>query len=424
MGSFRRPESGDIGGTPSELISHPRLDAKSPVKRGIIVVLDGAGIGAAPDAAEYGDVGANTLGGVDRACGGLPLPNLGRLGLGNLVPLSNTPPEPQPLAAYGIMDPRSQGKDTISGHWELAGLILKRAFPTYPQGFPEEVIASFERSVGKRVMGNLAASGTEIIARLGPEHLRTGRPIVYTSADSVFQIAAHEGIIPVEELYSFCGVAREILSGEHAVARVIARPFTSDPGEGFKRTGGRRDFSLPPPAATILDLAAGMRLPVVSIGKVHDIFADRGFTASIPTVDNEDGLRVIRETVAMGSSEGIVFANLVDFDSKYGHRNDPLGYGEALRVVDKEIPGILEQLGEGDLLILTADHGCDPTFPGTDHTRESVPLLLYGPALAGGCCLGRRESFADLAATLADLLRLPDQAGRAGQSFAGKLRFR
>lgn len=385
--------------------------------RVVLIVLDSVGAGALPDAAAYGDEGSNTLGNLARAVGGLALPNLGRLGLGNILPLEGVPAAGRPQGAYGRMAERAPGKDTTTGHWELAGVTLTRPFPTYPDGFPPEVIEAFRQATGYDVLGNKAASGTEIIKELGEEHVRSGKPIVYTSADSVFQIAAHEGVIPVEELYRLCQAARRILTGEHGVGRVIARPFTGDPGH-FQRTAARRDFSLVPPEPTLLDRLSESGLPVTGIGKIEDIFAGRGLTQALHTHGNTEG---IAETVRwLSGGEGLVFTNLVDYDMVYGHRNDCPGYARALEEFDQAVPSLLAGLREDDLLIITADHGCDPTTPSTDHSREYVPLLAAGPRVRGGVDLGTRETFADVGATVADWLRGPQLP--AGKSFALALR--
>ncbi len=389
---------------------------RAPLDRVILVVLDSCGVGEAPDAAAYGDAGTSTLPHTARACGGLRLPVLGRLGLGRIVPVDGVPPDAAPAGAFGKMAEASAGKDSTTGHWELAGLVLDRPFPTYPHGFPREVIEPFEARIGRRVLGNRPASGTQIIAELGEEHLRTGSPVVYTSADSVFQIAAHEARVPVEELYRYCRVAMEILAGPHAVSRVIARPFTGAPGR-FVRTDRRRDFSLPPPEPTVLDHLQDAGVPVLAIGKVSDLFAGRGVSEAVHTHDDLDGLR--RTLGALEAHHrGLVFTTLVDLDTLYGHRNDPRGYGADLERIDAALGPIVAGLGERDLLIVTADHGNDPTTPGTDHTREYVPLLLAGPRVRAGADLGVRRTFADVGATVAEALGagLP----RAGMSLLGE----
>lgn len=386
-------------------------------RRVILIVLDSVGCGDAPDAAAYGDAGSNTLANTARAVGGLRLPYLGRLGLGHVTSIEGVPPDPAPQGCFGRLTEISAGKDTTTGHWELAGLPLLKPFPTYPHGFPPDLIAEFERRIGRCVLGNYPASGTAIIEELGAEHLRTGYPIVYTSADSVFQIAAHEEIIPVEDLYRMCQIARALLSGEHAVARVIARPFVGQPGS-FRRTERRKDFSLPPPADTILDVLKAAGRPVVGVGKIEDIFAQRGLTSSVHTTNNMDSVDAILNFLSQ-PGEGLIFANLVDFDMLYGHRNDPHGYAQALEQFDARLPEIQGELGEGDVLMLTADHGNDPTTPSTDHSRERVPILVTGPHIRRGVALGTRASFADVAATIAELLEVKWHG--AGQSFASLL---
>jgi phosphopentomutase len=378
------------------------------INRVVLIVLDSLGVGALPDAAQYGDSGSNTLAHVAEAAGGLALPNLETLGLGYIGDFAGVRRMGEPDGCFGRMAELSKGKDTTTGHWEMAGLVLDRPFPTYPMGFPPEVIEAFQQAIGRKVLGNKAASGTEIIKELGGEHLRTGFPIVYTSADSVFQIAAHEQVIPVERLYHMCREARRLLRPPHQVARVIARPFTGEPGS-FQRTEERRDFSLDPPGQMLLDLLKQAGHPVVGIGKIDDLFKGRGLTRSIHAGNNEESMD---ETVRILSlvPRGLVFVNLVDFDMLYGHRNDAAGYARALESFDAWLPELLSAMRQGDLLCMTADHGNDPTMPGTDHTREYVPLLAYGPRLARGVNLGTRRTFADLGQTIADALgvkRLP-----------------
>jgi phosphopentomutase len=324
---------------------------------------------------------------------------------------------PDPAGAFGTMVERSPGKDTTTGHWEIAGVVLERPFPTYPDGFPPEVMEPFERAIGAPALGNVPASGTEIIERLGAEHLRTGSPIVYTSADSVFQIAAHVDVVPLERLYRMCRVAREILRGEHEVGRVIARPFEGRPG-AFARTPDRHDFSVVPPQPTVLDSLAAAGREVRAVGKIADIFAGRGVTSSRPTRSNDDGVDAVVEELAV-IDRGLVFANLVEFDSSYGHRNDPAGYATALEAFDRRLPEIVAALRDDDVLVVTADHGNDPTTPSTDHSREQVPLLVAGAPVAGGRSLGERPSFADCGATLADLLGV--EPPPAGTSFAAEI---
>jgi len=380
-------------------------------RRVVIIVLDGLGVGEMPDAEDYGDQGSDTLGNIARAMGGIELPNLARMGLGNIGRFEGIAANPQPLASCGKMAEASPGKDTTTGHWEMMGVKLATPFPVYPDGFPPEVMEPFIKAVGSDVLGNRPASGTEIIKELGLEHVITGRPIVYTSADSVFQIAAHKDVIPLEKLYGMCMTARRILAGRHAVGRVIARPFTGAPGD-FTRTHERRDFSIEPPEDTLLDLAKRAGLPVAGIGKIEDIFAGRGLTGAVHTKDNEDGMK---RTLAglEASAGGIVFTNLVEFDMLYGHRNDAAGYYGALKRFDAWLPSMLGALRGEDMLVITADHGCDPTTPSTDHSREYVPLIVYGPSLKGGVDLGVRESFSDLGATVAEYLGLTLSRGKS-----------
>jgi phosphopentomutase len=390
------------------------------IDRVILIVLDSVGVGALPDAAEYGDQDpfSNTLANTARAVGGLNLPHLQRIGLGNIVPVQGVLPADQPTGAYGRMAEGSRGKDTTTGHWEIAGLCSTQPFPTYPQGFPQDILETFERRIGRKSLGNYAASGTVIIQDLGDEHVRTGYPIVYTSADSVFQIAAHEEVIPPKELYRICEVAREILSGEHNVGRVIARPFVG-PVEGkYVRTENRRDFSAQPPHPTILDrlIDAGRR--VMAVGKIEDIYAHRGISESIHSTNNMAGVDATLEFMRRGDP-GLIFANLVDFDMLYGHRNNPRGYADALEAVDARLPELLAAMRGRDVLFFTADHGNDPTTSSTDHSREYVPLLAVGDRVRAGLDLGTRETFADLGATVADVLGIG--AIPVGTSFAGQL---
>ena len=375
------------------------------VRRVILIVLDSVGVGELPDAAKYGDVGSNTVGNLSRTVGGLRLPNLGRMGLGNLTDVEGVRPDPYPAGAYGKMSEASEGKDTTTGHWEIAGVYSPVAFPTYPDGFPPEIMREFERRIGRKTLGNYPASGTVIIQELGEEHLRTGYPIVYTSADSVFQIAAHEEIIPLDDLYWMSETAREMLEPGGQVARIIARPFVGEPG-AFVRTENRRDFSCPPPEPTLLDRLVAAGQEVSAVGKIEDIFAQRGITRSSHTTNNMDG---VTQTVAYMNEgrSGLIFTNLVDFDMLYGHRNNPRGYADALEAFDRRLPEIMGATQPDDALILTADHGCDPTTESTDHSREYVPLLVYGQPIRADVDLGTRHSFADIAATISDWLGLP-----------------
>jgi len=390
--------------------------------RVIVIVLDSVGVGALPDAAAYGDEGSNTLGNIARHTP-LRLPTLRMLGLDRIVALEDQPlvrlkpdatyaPDAtyeagatygalgRPRAAYGRLAEASAGKDSVTGHWELMGVVLDRPFPTFPAGFPRAVIAEFERRIGRPTLGNVAASGTEIIARLGAEHMRTGRPIVYTSADSVFQIAAHEDVIPVPELYRMCEIAFDLVSRGMGVGRVIARPFVGAPG-AFTRTANRHDYALEPSGDTLLDRLTARHIPVVAIGKITDLFAARGITRAVPTKSDADGLEKLEAALA-DTPAGLLFANLVDFDTVYGHRNDVAGYAANLERFDVELAGMLPALEPDDLMVITADHGNDPTTPSTDHSREYVPILLTGPRVRAGVDIGTRPTFADLGQTLAD----------------------
>ena len=379
--------------------------------RVIWIVLDSFGVGSLPDAKAYGDDGANTLLHIAENAKGFSLPNMESLGLGNIEAAPGVAATDQPRGAWGKARERSAGKDTTAGHWEMAGVITPEKFPTLPNGFPADFLKAFERAIGRGTLGNCVASGTEIIERLGPEHLRTGRPIVYTSADSVFQIAAHEDVVKVDELYKICEIAREMLKGPLGVGRVIARPFIGTPGH-FVRTAERRDFSLAPVGVTVPDLVKEAGLPSVAIGKIHDIFAGRGFTESIHTENNDDGVQKTLDAMDR-VHEGLLYTNLVDYDMKYGHRRDVQGYADALMAFDRRLPEITKKMGPDDLLILTADHGCDPTWHGTDHTREYIPMLFYGPRVRP-VALGERATYADEGATVADFLGV--KAPAAGES--------
>ena len=369
-------------------------------RRAIILVLDGVGIGAAPDAADYGDVGSDTLGNVARAVGGLAVPHLERAGLGCIAPLAGVAAVTAPTGAWGMMAPRSAGKDSTTGHWEIAGVWLDRPFPTYPGGFPAELIEEFARRTGRRVLGNVVASGTTVLDTYGEAHQRTGDWIVYTSADSVFQVAAHEAIVPLAELYAACEAARAMLVAPHDVSRVIARPFVGVPG-AWRRTANRRDLAIAPPAETLLDALAAAGIPRTGVGKVDDLFARRGLEGG-HTADNGEGVTRILEWLR-GGPDGLLFANLVDFDQLYGHRNDVPGFHGAVRAFDAALPDLIAALRQDDLLFITADHGNDPTTPSTDHARECVPVLALGPQVVPGP-LGTRSTFADLGATVAEWL--------------------
>jgi phosphopentomutase len=383
-------------------MSHPREPFVSRTelltRRALILVLDGVGCGPAPDTDAYGDAGSDTIGNVARAVGGLNLPNLRSLGLGNATDILGVGPVAHPTAGYGVMLPRSSGKDSTTGHWEIAGVQLDRPFPTYPQGFPPEVIAAFTEATGRPVIANTVASGTAVIAEYAEEQERTGAWIVYTSADSVFQVAAHEGWIPLDELYRACEIARTLLVAPHDVSRVIARPFVGE-GGAWQRTANRRDYSIQPPGSTLLDALAAAGVPRDGVGKVDDLFAGRAIT-SRHTTDNAEGVEAIRNWLE-GAPRGFCFANLVDFDQLFGHRNDVPGFQGALEAFDRALPSLLAALREDDLLFITADHGNDPTTPSTDHARERVPLLAVGPRVRGGP-LGTRQTFCDLGATVAD----------------------
>ena len=384
-------------------------------RRAAIIVLDGVGIGPASDTDAYGDGGSNSLGNVVRRVGGLSLPNLAALGLGHCVSLPGVPAVPAPRAAHGSCEPASAGKDSTTGHWEICGLTIERPFPTYPGGFPQPVVNEFARLTGRGVLGNIPASGTAVLDRFGEEHQRTGRWIVYTSADSVFQVAAHEDTVPLEELYRACEAARGLLQGEHGVSRVIARPFTGGPG-AWVRTPRRKDFSLPPPGPTLLDRLAERHIPRVGVGKVDDLFAGRGI-ASIHTATNADAYALI-EGALLAMNRGLLLANVIEFDQTWGHRNDVPGYVLGLQELDRAVPRLLAPVREEDLVIFTADHGNDPTTPSTDHSREVVPLLVTGPRVRP-VGLGRRRTMADIGQTVAEFLGVAPLA--SGTSFLSEV---
>jgi phosphopentomutase len=384
-------------------------------KRAIILVLDGVGIGEAPDAERYGDRGSNTLGNLSRAVGGLELPSLERAGLGHIAPLAGVRLVDAPNGAWGLLVPRSAGKDSTTGHWEIAGVHLDRPFPTYPRGFPLEIVSEFAHRTRREVIGNVVGSGTAVIDRFGPQHQRTGNWILYTSADSVFQVAAHEQVVPLAELYRACELAREMLVPPNDVSRVIARPFVGMPGS-YERTRNRRDFAVAPPRETLLDALAAADVPRAGVGKVDDLFAGRGIR-SRHTGSNADGISAIAAWLDHAES-GLLFANLVDFDQQYGHRNDVPGFYEALREFDAALPIFVSALREDDLLFITADHGNDPTTPSTDHARECVPLLVLGPRVVARA-LGRRDTFSDLGATVAEWFGVAFRG--AGTSFLPSL---
>ena len=385
------------------------------MRRAAILVLDGVGIGPAHDTNSYGDEGSDTLGNLARAVGGLTLPNLEALGLGCCAPIQGIKAVENPRAAFGVCEPASQGKDSTSGHWEMCGHLLSKPFPTYPQGFPPELIAQFAARTGRRVVGNKAASGTAILDEFGQHHLMTGEWIVYTSADSVFQVAAHEGVVPLNELYEACATARALLVPPHGVSRVIARPFVGQEG-GWKRTQNRRDLSLAPAGPTLLDLLRDKHVPRLGIGKVDDLFAGRNIL-SVHTATNDEAYRMIRD--ALGTMErGLLFANVIEFDQTWGHRNDVAGFHRGLKELDAVLPELLAPVRDDDLVIITADHGNDPTTPSTDHSREVVPLLAYGPRVRP-VALGRRPTFADIGQTVGEFLGTEPQA--AGTSFLSQV---
>ncbi len=391
-------------------------------KRIFVIVLDSVGIGAMPDSDQYGDAKADTLGHIAEHVGGLNLPVMASMGLGFIRPIAGVPADCRPIAAFGKMSELSKGKDTTSGHWELAGCPLFTSFPVYPNGFPPELIEKFKLHTGLDILGNKAASGTEIIAELGEEHIRTGRPIIYTSADSVFQIAAHEEIIPLEKLYEICKITRErVCVGDHAVGRIIARPFIGKPGN-FVRTANRHDYSLEPQSPTVLDILKQEGFAVVGIGKIADIYANRGLTQSYPTKSNRHGMEILTDLANKELPNGLIMINLVEFDSLYGHRNDVHGYALALEEFDRALGNLKSKLTDDELLIITADHGCDPTIPGTDHTREYVPIMAYHHGLKHKnqpVNLGVRNTFADVGATIAANFSLSPLA--YGQSFLNDL---
>jgi phosphopentomutase len=385
-------------------------------RRFVILVADSAGCGALPDARDYGDEGSDTIGNTSRAAGGLSLPVLGRMGLGALTAVAGVPPDPAPAGFHGRMAERSHGKDTITGHWEMMGIVLREGLALFPQGFPPEIVEPFVQETGvPGILANRAASGTVIIQELGEEHQRTGKPIVYTSADSVFQIAAHEETVPLAELYRWCAIARRLLD-PWRVARVIARPFVGTPGK-YVRTYHRKDFAMATPGPTVLEKLVEAKVPVVGVGKIPDIFDRRGITDELHTEGNADGLAKT-EALLDRVDHGLVFVNLVDFDMLYGHRNDAPGYARALEELDRALPRLLGKLRPGEVCAITADHGCDPTTPSTDHSREYVPLLVHAPGRGGGD-LGTRGSFADLGATVAEFFGL---RAEVGASFLGALR--
>ncbi|MCA0384365.1 MAG: phosphopentomutase [Firmicutes bacterium] len=387
------------------------------INRVVLFVLDSVGIGALPDAEKFGDVGVNTLGNIAKSTDDFKIPNLKKMGIGNIEGVDAIEATEKPIAAFGRSLEASNGKDTTTGHWEIAGLYIEQPFKTYPDGFPKHIIDEFEKKTGRKVLCNKPASGTVVLDELGEEHVRTGNPIVYTSADSVFQIAAHEEVIPLEELYNMCQIAREMLMGEDQVARVIARSFVGTPGN-YQRTSNRRDYSIKPYDKTVLDFAKEAGLEVKAVGKIVDIYDGEGITEDVHTKDNMDGvdqtIKYLKE-----SFEGILFTNLVDFDAKYGHRRDVAGYRKALEEVDARLPEIMSSMKASDLLIILADHGNDPAYIGSDHTREYIPILIYGEQVKAGANIGTRKTFADVAATVSDILNIP--ATPYGMSFKSEI---
>lgn len=385
------------------------MPESSTIQRVILIVLDGVGIGALPDADSYGDQDANTLLHIAEKCGGLSLPTLQQLGLGHILDLPGVSSSSPPLADYGRMEEQAAGKDSTTGHWEICGVPQLQPFAVFIHGFPVEIIDAFHRETGLKPLGNVTASGTDVLSRFGEEHLRTGRPIIYTSVDSVFQIAAHEEIIPPERLYELCRIARRILD-PYRVGRVIARPFTGTTAANFKRTSRRHDFSMLPPSPTVLDDLVAQNLTVYAVGKISDLFAGRGISRSVTTRNNREGMNMTIAALAE-VDQGLIFTNLIDFDMEYGHRLDIAGFARALEDFDASLPPLLAALKPTDLLLITADHGCDPTTVGTDHTREYVPLLAWQKGRSSGRNLGTRSSFSDLAATIAKIFSLPIRCG-------------
>ncbi len=388
--------------------------------RAILIILDGLGVGGAPDAAQYGDFGSDTLGNMSKQTGGLNIPTLQKMGLGNLSVIEGVTPESNPTASFGRLQEVSQGKDSTTGHWELMGLVTQEAFPTYPDGFPPEVLEEFTRLSGYGVLGNKAASGTAIIKELGAEHLATGKVIVYTSADSVFQIAAHDQVCDIDELYRICEIARDMLKPPHEVSRVIARPFTGPSGQ-FVRTEYRHDYSVVPPQGLLLPILQAEGVKITTIGKIYDLYSGVGIDKSVTSRNNGQGMDALQRLYAEDSSDpAFILLNLVDFDMLWGHRNDPQGMKNGLEEFDKWLPSFLDQMSDGDLLLMTADHGNDPTTPSTDHSREHVPLLAYMKGQPGGVSLGVREGFMDVGATFAEFFG--SKVPAVGSSFLGEMK--
>lgn len=388
------------------------------IKRAIVIVLDGVGVGEAPDASAYGDEGSNSIANTAEKIGGLDVPNMQKLGFGNIIPIEGVSATDDVHGAWGKLKPKSAGKDSVTGHWELMGIYLERPFPTYPNGFPEDIVQKVEDATGVTFMGNVVASGTVIVQELGAEHMRTGMPILYTSADSVFQIAAHEEVIPLERLYEICEIARDILVGEHGVGRVIARPFIGNEKEGFTRTKNRHDYSITTPTQSVIDSLADIGKPVVAVGKIYDLFGGQNISAHYPAKTNLDSLQQLEKALDE-VNEGLIFANLVEFDQNFGHRNNYEGYANAIREFDDYLPRIMAHLDEDDIVFISADHGVDPTTDSTDHSREYVPLLVFGGGMDKAVDLGTRGTLADVGATIAEIFDV--ETPEIGQSFLGVL---
>lgn len=383
------------------------------VKRVTLIVLDSVGIGELPDAELYGDKGSDTLGNISKALGGISLPNMEKLGLGNIDNIKGIRKEENPQGSFGKCSEKSKGKDTVTGHWEMAGVVLEKPLKTYPEGFPKDIIEEFENKIGRKVIGNEVASGTEIIERLGDEHVKTGCPIVYTSADSVFQIAAHEDVISIDELYKMCRIAREMLVGDRIVGRIIARPFLGTSGN-YKRTSNRKDYALDPFNKTMLEYIKESGSNVMAVGKIEDIYNGKGITDAVHIKNNMDGVDKTLEYMR-ADKNGLIFTNLVDFDMHFGHRNDYKGYGNALMEFDRRLPEIIEAMREDEVLMITADHGCDPTTPSTDHSREYIPLLVYGKEIKAGVNIHIRDSFCHIGKSILELLGVENELN--GESF-------
>lgn len=384
------------------------------MSRVIWIIIDSVGIGELPDADKFGDVGANTIGNIVKSQGDINMPNIVDMGIGNIDGVDFLEKADKPSAAFGKCAEISQGKDTTTGHWEMAGIVVDKPFKTFPNGFPKDIIDEFEKQTGRKVVGNKPESGTVILDELGEHQIKTGDAIVYTSADSVLQIAAHEEIIPLEELYNMCKIARKIMSGDNAVARIIARPYIGNKKGSFERTSNRRDYSVDPFKTTVLDNIKGSGLDVIAVGKIEDIFNGKGITEAVHTKDNMDGVDKTIKYIK-SNNRGLIYTNLVDFDSKYGHRRDPKGYKKAIEEFDARLPEIIEAMKEDDILIINSDHGNDPTYKGTDHTREYIPVLIYGDRIKKGVNLGVRSSFCDIGATIADILGV--EKTNCGESF-------